>query len=234
MLTSEKLSLRLITHLRDKLSLVKATFFSKSGFSLVEITIVLVIIGLIIGVVLKAQDLIENAKTKKFITKFKQWEISYWIHYDRKGRLPGDKDSNGLIGKDFSTDNFKDDMVSLSLAEPPYEGTTSNPTNTITIESTTFYVFFGSDWNMNKNIIILCGHLWCGVNFTADHIKYIEILDRTIDGLSNGTSGRLIGATQPNSWDTARWTAVYTSQINPQEWNTSIRAAVYYLSGVRQ
>jgi len=43
-------------------------FHSQSGFTLVEIAIVLVIIGLLLGGVLKGQELIENAKIKNVST----------------------------------------------------------------------------------------------------------------------------------------------------------------------
>ena len=40
---------------------------NQGGFTLVEIAIVLVIIGLILGGVLQGQTMIENAKFKKFV-----------------------------------------------------------------------------------------------------------------------------------------------------------------------
>ena len=43
----------------------------QSGFTLVEIAIVLVIIGLLLGGVLKGQELINSAKVKNFATDFR-------------------------------------------------------------------------------------------------------------------------------------------------------------------
>ena len=44
---------------------------NQSGFTLVEIAIVLVIIGLLLGGVLKGQELINSAKVKNFATDFR-------------------------------------------------------------------------------------------------------------------------------------------------------------------
>ena len=52
-----------------RLSSAKLT--QQRGFSLVEIAIVLVIIGLLLGGVLKGQQMVENAKTKSFIDEMR-------------------------------------------------------------------------------------------------------------------------------------------------------------------
>jgi prepilin-type N-terminal cleavage/methylation domain-containing protein len=65
-------------------------FHSQSGFTLVEIAIVLVIIGLLLGGVLKGQELIENAKVKSVINDFNGIKAAYYAYQDRYRRLPGD------------------------------------------------------------------------------------------------------------------------------------------------
>jgi prepilin-type N-terminal cleavage/methylation domain-containing protein len=54
----------------------------QSGFTLIEIAIVLVIIGLLLGGVLKGQELINSAKVKNFATDFRNIPLVYL-------RLPG-------------------------------------------------------------------------------------------------------------------------------------------------
>lgn len=69
---------------------------SDKGFTLIEMAIVLVIIGLIIGAVVKGQDLIQSAKQKKFYTKaLKAWELAVDNYYDRTGKVLGDSTANG-------------------------------------------------------------------------------------------------------------------------------------------
>ncbi len=63
---------------------------SAKGFTLVELAIVLVVIGIIVGVVLKAQELIFNVKVKRQVSQIKELMGAVNMYYDRYGYLPGD------------------------------------------------------------------------------------------------------------------------------------------------
>jgi prepilin-type N-terminal cleavage/methylation domain-containing protein len=62
----------------------------QSGFTLVEIAIVLVIIGLLLGGVLKGQELINSAKVKNFANDFRQIPLFIYGYQDKYRALPGD------------------------------------------------------------------------------------------------------------------------------------------------
>jgi prepilin-type N-terminal cleavage/methylation domain-containing protein len=62
----------------------------QSGFTLVEIAIVLVIIGLLLGGVLKGQELITQAKIKNVANDFNGLTAAIYSYQDRYKRLPGD------------------------------------------------------------------------------------------------------------------------------------------------
>jgi prepilin-type N-terminal cleavage/methylation domain-containing protein len=62
----------------------------QSGFTLVEIAIVLVIIGLLLGGVLKGQAMIENAKVKALHNEFKSVMTMVYGYQDKFKALPGD------------------------------------------------------------------------------------------------------------------------------------------------
>ncbi|HCF05753.1 MAG TPA: prepilin-type cleavage/methylation domain-containing protein [Desulfomicrobiaceae bacterium] len=80
------------------------------GFTLIEMAIVLVIIGIILGAVLKGQELINNAKVKRLYNQYREILAATYTYYDKYGKYPGDDntassrwsavtpgDSDGLI-----------------------------------------------------------------------------------------------------------------------------------------
>lgn len=64
------------------------------GFTLVELSIVLVIIGLLVGGVLKAQAMIENAQIRSDIGKLNDFKMISLLYVDTLSKLPGEDDSH--------------------------------------------------------------------------------------------------------------------------------------------
>lgn len=62
----------------------------QSGFTLVEIAIVLVIIGLLLGGVLKGQAMIDSAKVKALGNEMKAVQTAYNAYQDKFRAVPGD------------------------------------------------------------------------------------------------------------------------------------------------
>ena len=60
------------------------------GFTLVELAIVMIIIGLLIGGVLKGQQLIENAKVTATISQIKGFQAALNSFRDTYSAMPGD------------------------------------------------------------------------------------------------------------------------------------------------
>jgi prepilin-type N-terminal cleavage/methylation domain-containing protein len=91
----------------------------QSGFTLVEIAIVLVIIGLLLGGILKGQEMITQAKIKNVIADFSGVSAAYHGYQDRYRAIPGDDpnagtrwavapaatpgDGNGVVGGLYNT-----------------------------------------------------------------------------------------------------------------------------------
>ncbi len=67
---------------------------TQSGFTLVEIAIVLVIIGLLLGGVLKGTELIENSKVKRAVSEINGIAAGYYSYLDRYKTKPGDDGPN--------------------------------------------------------------------------------------------------------------------------------------------
>lgn len=69
----------------------------QGGFTLVEIAIVLVIVGLLLGGVLKGTELIENSKVKRAANEINGISAAYNSYIDRYSRIPGDDGPQATI-----------------------------------------------------------------------------------------------------------------------------------------
>lgn len=104
---------------------------SQKGFTLVEIAIVLVIIGLLLGGVLKGQELIQNSKVKATQSEIQQWAAAVYTYQDKTGKLPGDDPNTSLPHPgdgDGTIDNAEraplfEDLKLEGLVKGNYDGT---------------------------------------------------------------------------------------------------------------
>ncbi len=62
----------------------------QAGFTLIELAIVLVIIGLLLGGVLRGQELINSAKVKNMARDFQNVQVYVYGYQDKYKALPGD------------------------------------------------------------------------------------------------------------------------------------------------
>ncbi|MEJ7804886.1 MAG: prepilin-type N-terminal cleavage/methylation domain-containing protein [Telluria sp.] len=69
------------------------------GFTLVEIAIVLVIIGLLLGGVLKGQEMIENARIKAVVGDMNGIGAAYASYVDRYRAVPGDETAAAMTAR---------------------------------------------------------------------------------------------------------------------------------------
>lgn len=62
----------------------------EAGFTLVELAVVLIIIGLLVGGVLKGQELIESARMKSTLSQIDDIRLAVQAFQDKYGAYPGD------------------------------------------------------------------------------------------------------------------------------------------------
>ncbi|MEW5786517.1 MAG: prepilin-type N-terminal cleavage/methylation domain-containing protein [Pseudomonadota bacterium] len=60
------------------------------GFTLIELAIVLVVIGLLLGGILKGQELIESARARNLISQLDSIKAAYFAFQDKYRAVPGD------------------------------------------------------------------------------------------------------------------------------------------------
>lgn len=197
---------------------------NEKGFTLVELAIVLVIIGIILGAVIKGKDMIENARHKQFISKLRSWEIAMNLYYDKKGVYPGDSDRDGKINGDV-----KSDLQNAKFINPPYEHGDSGPVNTVTVGSYVFRIYAGTAGGTNA--LVICASDDCKGTFSDESwTNFLEAFDGSQDGTSDGENGRVIcvEADPDTAADTSKWTVGYNS-VTPKKCTTSAKAMIYYL-----
>ncbi|MEQ8735955.1 MAG: prepilin-type N-terminal cleavage/methylation domain-containing protein [Rhodospirillaceae bacterium] len=92
----------------------------QSGFTLIEMSIVLVIIGLIIGGILKGQEIIESSRQKNVITQIDAVRAAINTFADKYNALPGDygsastRISGALSGTDGNDNGIIGGTVALT------------------------------------------------------------------------------------------------------------------------
>lgn len=72
----------------------------QSGFTLVELAIVMIVVGLLIGGILKGQELVQNARVADTIRMIKSIEAAAYTFKDKYAGLPGDIPAERLAGCD--------------------------------------------------------------------------------------------------------------------------------------
>ena len=122
------------------MSNLKRKMKDQAGFTLVEIAIVMVIIGLLIGGVLKGQAMIENAKVKRVVKQADEMRAAVMTFYDKYGVYPGDENlpnvppgggdgAGNANGQIAGTENFEvfRDLSLAGLISGTYNGTSDLP-----------------------------------------------------------------------------------------------------------
>lgn len=168
------------------------------GFSLVEVAVVIMIVGLLLGGVLKAQELITNAKIKNLESNFNSLSKAVALYQERYGALPGDDgaaqlrfgldnntngNANGLIEGDYQLATGESGLVWRHLRAAQLvtgsaqEG--SAPSNA-----------FGGTIGIGMNDTLMP---WVFIGFTRIPKKIGLIFDERYDGITNSPldSGRI-------------------------------------------
>lgn len=89
----------------------------KKGFTLVELSIVLVIIGLLIGGILAAQSMVTTTKIQRFIREMQQLDVAVRNFQTKFKTIPGDSKSFGGNGDGFIDYSCTDTLVNQSARE---------------------------------------------------------------------------------------------------------------------
>ncbi len=201
---------------------------SERGFTLIEIAIVLVLIGIIVGLAVKGMDLIESARVKKFQSDLYTWKMAIGYYSSRKNRLPGDSDNNRIMGDEPVPVPGSAEVFDMKLINPP-------PRNPIVAGSLRFWVYLGNNGGSPaKNLVIICASADCSETFNNSdgNLKYVESLDTISDKTADGKNGKVRAETDVTLFGTGNDRAVTSVAANEVKWNSeAAKAMVRYFRG---
>ncbi|MCX7857668.1 MAG: prepilin-type N-terminal cleavage/methylation domain-containing protein [Deltaproteobacteria bacterium] len=179
----------------------------EKGFTLVELAIVLVIIGIILGAILKGTELINNAKVKRLQNDLKGIEAAMWTYYDRQGRMPGDCDRNGIIGFGLTVGTSGSGLGYTTTATPTADYCATPATaetnanrawSDMRVQRVLSYATPNTDLaRHNFNDFFAIGSIISGANSYNAIVVYgipawaAKMIDTAIDGSADGTAGRV-------------------------------------------
>ena len=97
----------------------------QAGFTLLEMSVVLVIIALILGAVSVGRDVYRGAVAERINSEFVQgWIIAYDRYTAQVGAVPGDSPANptgrinGAVGDELCGDELRDEMLRYGITLP--------------------------------------------------------------------------------------------------------------------
>ncbi|MDR0572171.1 MAG: hypothetical protein LBG48_04940 [Rickettsiales bacterium] len=79
------------------------------GFSLIELSIVIIIMGLLIVGVIAGAGLVSAARVRSLVSEIRNYQTAVHVFYTNKGRFPGDKSGKGRVdnnGISYNSDSF--------------------------------------------------------------------------------------------------------------------------------
>lgn len=192
------------------------------GFTLIEMAIVLIIIGIIIGAVVKGKDVIKSAEQKRLYSTFvREWQVAYNNYYDRTGWILGDdptsttnatRDGRCGSGGALAPAAILNSQLSLVGLTPPAQGPSGLSTERTYTDS------FGRQCTLSlqfANNATFGNHIHIS---STTGIPYDMGLawDKIIDGSANGTTGDLLFDTN-NNGTADGWPANAAGALDPND-----------------
>ena len=181
----------------------------RKGFTLVELSIVLIVIGILLGSALKSTELIKNSRAKKNIADIVKLVDAQHGFFEKTGRYAGDTGNDGLIDFTDLDENYGtlDDSAFSELENMGLlPQRTANQHAELTEGGPAYFagiLFDDDDGNSTPLNVLLARNVACLTAFQ------MEInLDKTRpDEASSASSGRVRAVLEGALPDSGAWTS---------------------------
>lgn len=123
----------------------------KSGFTLIELSIVLVIIGLIVGGILTGHDLIDAAAQRAQVTQIQRYNTAVYTFLGKYGQLPGDISAAAVSQFAFPIAHSRSGAVGFGDGNGELDG--SNCCSAFSWDQGGELLYFWEDLSSNSGLI---------------------------------------------------------------------------------
>ena len=101
----------------------------QKGFTFIELSIVLIIIGLLVQASIKGKEMIDASKSNNFVKDIQAIQIAYYNFHTNRGLFPGDSNGDRLIDYDavgtddgvFFKELYEAKLINSENAEVPLD-----------------------------------------------------------------------------------------------------------------
>lgn len=131
---------------------VKPSMEKNKGFTLVELAIVLVIIGLLLGALLKGTELFTNSNIKRLTADIEHIRTAYYSFYDRTNVLP-DQAQVGQITSALASANSTSDFFGVLASQGFIASQTPVPPQSLATSYEAYYVADQAAADLNNAVI---------------------------------------------------------------------------------
>ncbi|MEA3353538.1 MAG: type II secretion system protein [Campylobacterota bacterium] len=185
---------------------------SRKGFSLIEIGIVMVVIGLIIAAVMKGKDVIKSAEMKEITQNFmSKWVSASDTYYDKLGYNPYGHRAKRMIGGQTTANVLDVSLITETNVTNTWKNAgidVKNLIKTDTGDPTQAYI--SGEFTEDSNVHLTFGYVAITdenantrkrnvVIFTAVPVDVAKAFDKLTDSIVDGTAGKVV--TDGNSFD---------------------------------
>ena len=125
---------------------------NQSGFTLLEVALVLIVVSLIVLAVIKAQGIWNEAKSFRLIRQVQELQVAVALYENKIGQLPGDTVPDGEIDNTTFPDEWARDLSDENLILSVAKATTHPFGDDVLLE---WIVNTASPFGTDQNLFVL-------------------------------------------------------------------------------